>query len=140
MKAKFGNLTEVAKALDVSRTSVHDWINKDKRFKLIQEEAREALIDFTESQAKILMTGIPKYEPDPNDPTKKVFVGWKERPDTTLLLWTQKTLGKDRGYVERSEVTGKNGERLLPEQKIDVSKLPDDVLDKLIELSQSKGK
>ncbi len=112
MVAKTGNLTEVARAFKVSRTTVYDWIAKDKGFQRVQTEAREALLDFTESQAKILMTGVPRYEADEKDPTKMKFVGWKERPDTTLLLWTQKTLGKERGYVERSELTGKDGESL----------------------------
>lgn len=137
MTAKSGNLTEVAKAFAVSRTTIHDWINRDKKFRQIQQDVKESLLDFTESQAKILMTGIPKIEED--EEGKKKIVGWKERPDTALIIWTQKTLGKERGYIERSEITGKDGKALMPKQEIDYSKLSDKVLDEIIEASQNKG-
>jgi len=143
MEAKGGNLTEVARALSVSRTTVYEWIEKDKRFKEIHKESKEALLDFTESQTKILIQGIPKLEVDPADPEGKKMkrVGWKERPDTTLIIWVQKTLGKERGYVERSELTGKDGKPLVPEKKIDYSKLSDSALKEIIEAtSQDEGK
>jgi hypothetical protein len=33
--------------------------------------------------------------------------------DTSDAKWVLARLGKDRGYVERNEITGKNGEALL---------------------------
>ena len=142
MEAKGGNLTEVAKALSVSRTTVYEWIETDKHFKQIKEESREALLDFTESQTKILIQGIPIIEVDPDDPEgkRKKRTGWKERPDTTLIIWVQKTLGKERGYVERSEITGKDGTPLQSKEKVDVTTLPDSVLDLLVEQCKKKPK
>lgn len=40
-----------------------------------------------------------------------------------------KTLGKERGYVERQELTGKGDEPLISPSKIDYSQLSDEVLE-----------
>lgn len=111
-----GNKTEVAKALNVSRFAIYDWIEKDSDLKKAIEAQDEANIDFTESklferidgyehpdthisnfQGKITITDIVKHYP----------------PDATSIIFYLKTKAKHRGYIERQELTGKDGESLI---------------------------
>lgn len=43
--------------------------------------------------------------------------------DTTMIIFYAKTQMKDRGYTERREITGKDGEDLIRSKEIDISKL-----------------
>lgn len=105
---KAGNITEVAKGFKVSRKTIYDWAEEDAEFKEAIEEEREADLDFTESQMKRMIKGVPKIEDvvvnQETGETQKQFTGWVERPDTTLMIFKLKTKGKARGYVEKSEL------------------------------------
>ena len=59
-----------------------------------------------------LVAGVPAIEKDENG--EKRFAGWIERPSETAIIFTLKTRGKKRGYVERQEVTGADGAELIP--------------------------
>jgi hypothetical protein len=88
---KRGNLTRVAAAFGKSRTWLYNALN-DKYPELWDdvEEARESLIDDAESELQ-----------------KQMFKG-----NITALIFFLKTQGKTRGYVERQELTGKDGDDL----------------------------
>ena len=43
---------------------------------------------------------------------------------------------KDRGYTERQEITGKDGEALIKSNEIDIEKLSDDERELLLRLGQ----
>lgn len=49
------------------------------------------------------------------------------------------TLGKDRGYVQRQETTGKDGEPLYKQSSIDPSSLSDAALDEIMKAQDSAG-
>lgn len=87
LEKKAGNITEAAKALKVTRQYLHIRIKDDESLKQIVTDAREALVDVAESQA---LTQI-------------------KQGNTAMIIFTLKTLGKSRGYVERNEVTGADG-------------------------------
>lgn len=92
-----GNIAAVARAFGVSRNVVYAYIENTPAAKITCEDAREAMIDNAES---VLYS--------------KVLAG-----DTTCLTFFLKTQGKRRGYTERHEVTGADGEAI----KMDVTTL-----------------
>ena len=82
-----GHISQACKGAGISRSIFYLWKDQDKEFADAVEEIVEASIDLVEGK---LM--------------EKIKDG-----DTTCIIFFLKTRGKDRGYVERQEVTGKNG-------------------------------
>lgn len=97
-----GNLTEIARQLGISRTTLHNWANKNPQWQIFLEQEREKVLDLTEHSAKLLIRGVPKVDENNN------FIGWIERPDTTMITWYQKTLGRNRGFVVQQDINTKN--------------------------------
>lgn len=89
LKAASGNITYAADGLRVSRTTLYRRINESARLQQVLEDAREKLIDVAESALH-----------------KQVLEG-----NITAIIFTLKTVGKHRGYVERKEHehSGKDG-------------------------------
>lgn len=88
--ASFGNITESCKAVDISRTCYYKWMESDPEFKaqIDNAEPNEVFVDFAETA---LMKRI-------------------KAEDTTAIIFALKTKGKKRGYVERTELSGPDGE------------------------------
>lgn len=82
-----GNVSMVARALNVNRSTVYRFIEKHPTCKVALDEAREKMIDNVESKLY-----------------SKALDG-----DTTSMIFFLKTQGKHRGYVERQVVTGADG-------------------------------
>jgi hypothetical protein len=87
-----GNITAAARVLQVDRPHLHIRIHKYPNLKAKLDEQREVRVDYAESALDI---GIKNGE------------AW-------AVLWTLRTLGRARGYVEtsRHEHTGKDGEAI----------------------------
>lgn len=81
IKKKAGNITEAAKALNVTRRALYKRIDADEELQQLVTDEREALVDMAESEAR-----------------KQIKKG-----NTAIIIFTLKTLGKNRGYVERIE-------------------------------------
>ncbi len=94
-----GNVSEACKAVGISRGTFYLWREEDEAFKTDISEITEASIDVVEGE---LM--------------KKIKSG-----DTACIIFFLKTRGKTRGYVERNEITGKDGAPLAAT----VYRLPD---------------
>ena len=107
-----GILSDIAANFGVARQSVYNWCEEDSRFKQALEDSRERFVDLAESNLRKLVAGVPAIEKDENG--EKRFAGWIERPSETAIIFTLKTRGKKRGYVERQEVTGADGADLIP--------------------------
>ena len=92
---KRGNLSAVARSFGRSRTWLYNTLN-DKYPELwaIVEEARESLIDDAESELQKQML---------------------KKGNIAALIFFLKTQGKSRGYVERQELTGADGDKLKVE-------------------------
>lgn len=82
LEKKAGNITEAARALKVTRQALHKRISDDEMLQRIVIDAREALVDVAESQA-----------------LKQIKLG-----NTAIIIFTLKTLGKSRGYIEQNNV------------------------------------
>jgi hypothetical protein len=82
-----GNISAIARAFQVSRQAIYDYISNKPDLKQLIQDEREAMIDDAESEIyKQLKKG-----------------------NTAALIFFLKTQGKSRGYVERQEITGKDG-------------------------------
>ena len=89
----FGNISVACKAADISRGAYYLWMQQDPEFKAEIEalEPEEIFLDFVE-----------------NALTQKISKG-----DTTAIIFALKTKGKKRGYQERTEITGADGEAII---------------------------
>jgi hypothetical protein len=104
IKAKNGNKTEVCRAyFGISRQTLNNWEKEHEEIKEAFEEAEEELLDFVEGQAKTMMQGIPILETD-KITGKKVIVGWKERPDTKIMMYVLSHKGRKRGYIPMQHI------------------------------------
>lgn len=83
-----GLILLMAKSLGCERATVYSYIKRYKTVDTAVQQARGGIVDLGEVAL-----------------VKKIQAG-----DTTSIIFALKTLGKDRGYVERSEITGKDGE------------------------------
>lgn len=110
-EAKGGNISEMAKAFDCDRRTIHYWLEKNDKFKDVLDQVNESFVDLAETRLHSLVNGIPKIEEKDG---KKVHTGWIERPSEAAVFFTLKTKGKSRGYIERYEQTGKDGAPLMP--------------------------
>ena len=97
-------MASACKAVNISRFTFYKWYNEDEDFREKVDDVQELQKDFAE--ALIL---------------KKMKEG-----DTTMIIFYAKTKMKDRGYSERVEHTGANGEPLLRAAEIDISKLTEE--------------
>lgn len=77
-----GNVTEAARALGVSRTAIYKKINKHEELEGVLDDTRNALVDLAESELRKAIKG----------------------GNITAIIFTLKTQGRVRGYVERQEI------------------------------------
>ena len=109
-----GIVSSACKAANVSRMTYYRWYNEDPEFREKADDIKELQKDFAESLI-----------------LKKMKEG-----DTTMIIFYAKTQMKDRGYTERKEITGKDGEDLIKAKEIDIAKLSEEERDILIRLGQ----
>lgn len=106
LEKKAGNITHAANVLKVTRWALYKRINGEETLQQIVTDAREALVDIAESK---LLQQVKKG-------------------NIAAIIFTLKTQGKARGYVERTEITGADGgpiefyadERAQAQKELDV--------------------
>ena len=108
-----GMKTLAAKKLGCSYNTIQRYINEYPTVKEAYEKAHNLMGDAVE---------LKLYE--------KAMSG-----DTTAMIFMLKTKFKERGYVERKEVTGKDGEAMehTHSGKIQFENMSDDELDNLLD-------
>ena len=87
VKGSRGFITAIARRLNISRTQVYNLQNKWPKLAQAIADEREALKDFPESK---LFSQI-------------------DEGNTTAIIFYLKTQAKDRGYIERQEISGPDG-------------------------------
>ena len=86
----FGVIAHAAKQVGIDRTTHYTWLDDDPEYKAAVADLKEYKKDFIESKLiKLINDG-----------------------DTAATIFAAKTQLKDRGYVERSEITGADGKDL----------------------------
>lgn len=93
-----GIIAPACKAVSINRTTYYDWMERDPAFAEAVEAIRQEQIDTVESA---LLNKI-------------------EDGDTTAVIFYLKTKGKERGYSERTELTGRDGKDLNPDIRIEI--------------------
>ena len=88
----FGNVSEACRITGIARSAFYRWKEEDKKFQKALEEVdpKESFKDFVELAA-----------------VKKIKEG-----DTAMIIFAAKSKLKDRGWVERQEITGADGDKL----------------------------
>lgn len=109
-----GIVSSACRSANVSRMTYYRYYNEDPEFREKADDIKELQKDFAESLI-----------------LKKMKEG-----DTTMLIFYAKTQMKDRGYSERKEITGKDGEDLIRAKEIDVTKLTEEERKLLLRLGQ----
>lgn len=87
LKATMGIVSQAAEQAGISRSVHYKWMLNDKKYKQEVEEGTEVKKDFIESKLIQLI----------------------QKDDPRAVIFAAETQLKDRGYVRRSEVTGKGG-------------------------------
>ena len=114
LKKSLGVVMAASKKTGISRATHYHWYKTDPEYKSNIDDIKEDAIDFVESS---------------------LFEQIKDG-NTTATIFYLKTIGKERGYVERQEYTGKNGG---PIETRDLSNLSDDELRRIIEGAGNTG-
>ena len=104
-----GNLTKVAKAFGVTRTTVANWRNTDEEWRQVVHDARLKLYDDCLATAEVTALGIPARDDDGR------LVGWIEKPDSQMLRYFLSSLGREDGFGDTLEtVQDKPLDSVLP--------------------------
>jgi len=90
IEKSLGVVHTACKIVGISRTTYYKWLKTDKEFKQGVGEVSEVTLDFAESE---------------------LFKQMKSGNIASIIFYL-KTKGKKRGYVERQEITGKDGEAI----------------------------
>ena len=106
-----GNVSEAARQLDRNYVGLHKRIKKSKSLTEALEGFRQHHVDIAESLVHRKFRFAEKLSrPKTEEEIKAGEVEIPPDKDTTdLALKYLKLQGKDRGYSERSEITGANG-------------------------------
>ena len=88
LEKSLGVVTTAVKIVGIARSTFYEWYNNDEAFKKEVDSIGDIALDFAESQ-------LHKQIKDGN---------------STATIFYLKTKGKRRGYIERQEITGAEGE------------------------------
>lgn len=103
LEKSLGIVTTAAKIAGIDRTTHYAWLKDDPEYKEAVEGIADMTIDFVESQLH-----------------KQISDG-----EVSSTIFYMKTKGKKRGYVERQEITGADGDGIQVIMKKVESAKPD---------------
>lgn len=112
LEKTLGNVSQASRMTEINRENHYKWLREDVKYREAYHGIQEMTIDFVESQLH-----------------KNISNG-----DTTATIFFLKTRAKHRGYVERQELTGRDGQALV--QQIDLSELSEELLLELQEIAE----
>jgi hypothetical protein len=101
LTTSLGNVTEAAAAVGMSRETHYDWLKNDAEYNAAVASLKNVALDFAESQLKKLMEGAERQALTHDGE----IVTIKDAPNTSAIIFYLKTQGKQRGYIERQELS-----------------------------------
>jgi hypothetical protein len=96
-----GNVTEAAAAVGMCRETHYAWLKDDAEYSAAVASLKNVALDFAESQLKKLMEGAERQALTHDGE----IVTIKDAPNTSAIIFYLKTQGKQRGYIERQELS-----------------------------------
>jgi len=90
LEKTLGIVTTACKIVSIDRSTFYKYVNEDEDFAKAVKDVDNVVLDFAESQ-------LHQQIKDSN---------------TASTIFYLKTKGKNRGYVERQEITGKDGDAI----------------------------
>jgi len=93
-----GNITKATKEAHIGRRTFYNWMEQDPEFAALYEEIQESIIDLIVDRAYHFALGIPQLDDQGN------FKGWKIKPDAGTLQLLLRTLGRSRGFSEKTSI------------------------------------
>lgn len=112
LEASLGVVSTACMSCGVPRSTFYEWMNSDPVFKQQADAVNDLCLDFAESKLFQLINGV-KLKTKMKDKDGKDIEIYEIPPNVAATIFFLKTRGKHRGYVERTEVTGKDGEALI---------------------------
>lgn len=103
-----GIVSDAVKIVGIGRTTHYSWMKDDPEYKQAVESIDDIALDFAESKLHERMRGVEMAKIGSDGEMNTYTLP----PDTTAIIFYLKTKGKKRGFVERQEVTGPEGEKL----------------------------
>jgi hypothetical protein len=100
IKSNYGLLTPACSTADIAFQTYRNWYHADEEFKEQVDKALEQAHERTNDLAE-----------------GKLFEAI-HNGDMTGTIFYLKTKGKKRGYIERQEITGKDGESLFDKESV----------------------
>lgn len=91
-----GNVSAVAKAFGVNRSTVYEWM-QDPEYKQVLDDARGSFFDEVLTTSRVVARGIPDIQNGRQ-------VGWITPPDSGMLRYLLGTLGRLEGFGETIEI------------------------------------
>jgi len=101
LTTSLGNVTEAAEKIGIRRETHYDWLKNDPEYSAAVASLKNVALDFAESQLKKLMEGAERQALTHDGE----IVTIKDAPNTSAIIFYLKTQGKQRGYIERSELS-----------------------------------
>lgn len=90
LEKALGVVTTACKKANIHRSQFYQWIHDDHEFAANVRDIEDIVLDFAESQLYQQVSG----------------------GNTAAILFLLKTKGKKRGYIERTEISGTDGEKI----------------------------
>lgn len=103
LKETMGVVAYACEAAGISRVTYYNWFKEDESFR----EKAENICEIQKDMAEFALL-------------EKI-----KKKDTAAIIFYLKTKAKDRGYSERTELSGPEGKDIALSQKYDLSNLPE---------------
>jgi hypothetical protein len=101
LTSALGNVTEAADKIGIRRETHYAWLKDDPEYSAAVASLKNVALDFAESQLKKLMEGAERQALTHDGEVVTI----KDAPNTSAVIFYLKTQGKQRGYIERQELS-----------------------------------